>query len=175
YLQQALTSNGYCTGVFASPSMKGLLGYISCDDREITEHEFISLFREIYPHICMLDRTGEAPTEFEIMTAVAFLYFSRFADMALIETGMGGREDTTNVCSPIISIITNVAFDHTPFLGNTLEEIAFHKAGIIKNRTPVIVGNANPKVMDVINHIACSQAAPVYSLTNDFTYEIVEQ
>src|SRR5699024_1843992 len=175
YLQQALQANGYRVGVFSSPSMSGLLGYIFCNNNKITKNQFISLFREVYPYVRILDEAGEAPTEFEIMTAIAFLYFSRFTDITLIEVGMGGREDTTNVCHPILSIITNVALDHTAFLGDTLEEIACHKAGIIKNNIPVIVGKMNQKALAIIKHIACRKSAPTYTLLNDFFYERLEQ
>src|SRR5699024_728417 len=90
YLQQALQANGYRVGVFSSPSMSGLLGYIFCNNNKISKNQFISLFREVYPYDRILDVASDLPAEFEIMTAIAVIYFSCFTDITMIEVGMGG-------------------------------------------------------------------------------------
>ncbi len=115
-----------------------------------------------------MDKDGRAPSHFEIITALAFLYFSRNVDIAIVEAGMGGREDTTNVINPILSIITTVSKDHTAFLGNTLEEIAAHKAGIIKPFTPIITGVEGEGLIPIINE-ANEKRAVLYRFGMDFT------
>ena len=107
---------------------------------------------------------------FEMITALAFLYFSERVDIALIEAGMGGREDTTNCFQPILSIITNVAKDHTAFLGNSISEIAYQKAGIIKTGAPVVVGHLETEAFTVIKAEAEKHYTPVYQLGKDVIY-----
>ncbi|WP_010651049.1 bifunctional folylpolyglutamate synthase/dihydrofolate synthase [Oceanobacillus massiliensis] len=175
YIKNALQASGYQVGVFTSPSLTGLTGHIYLDDQEISEQSFLELCNEIHPVIKQLDRTGYAPTEFEIITALAFLYFSKNGDFALIEAGMGGREDTTNCFQPIISIITNVAKDHTKFLGDSLKEIAYHKAGIIKPGVPVVAGLLDSESLQVIVEEAEKRMTNLYRFGEDFSYEKMEQ
>lgn len=169
YLKNALILNGYTVGVFASPSLTGLTGHIFCNDKEITEEQFLVLFNEIYPAILELDRLGDSPTEFEIITVLAFVFFASSVDIALIEAGMGGREDTTNCFQPDLSIITNIAKDHTAFLGETIEEIAYHKAGIIKENVPVVIGKLDKSGFLPIYKEATMLHAPIYELAKDFS------
>ncbi|WP_099158660.1 bifunctional folylpolyglutamate synthase/dihydrofolate synthase [Virgibacillus ndiopensis] len=175
FLKNALICNGFHVGVFTSPSMEGLTGYIFIDDNPISEQMFISLLNEMHPAIQKLDNDHNHPTEFEILTALAFVYFAKNVDFALIETGMGGREDTTNCFKPILSIITNVAKDHIAFLGETQEKIAYHKAGIIKENVPVIIGDMRKDALSVICNEASKKSAPVKQLATDFNYEIIEK
>lgn len=175
YLKNALIANNYRVGVFTSPSMTGLTGHILINDQVIRDAEFIRLMNELYPSIKKLDLENESPTEFEIITVIAFIYFANSVDIALIETGMGGREDTTNCLKPIVSIITNVDRDHALFLGDTLEAIAKHKAGIIKNNVPVICGNLKEEVVPIITKEADKEQASIYKLGEQFTYTNVEQ
>lgn len=121
FIKDALQANGYHVGIFTSPSFSGLTGHMFIDNSAIPETKFVKLCNEIYPFIVQLDNENKSPTEFEIITALAFVYFSAHVDIVLVEAGMGGREDTTNCFQPLISIITNVARDHTAFLGNSLE------------------------------------------------------
>ncbi|WP_286170790.1 bifunctional folylpolyglutamate synthase/dihydrofolate synthase [Lentibacillus populi] len=169
YLKAALQANGNRVGVFTSPSPIGLTGHILFDDQPISETAFVHLLNEMYPVIQKLDSMNNHPTEFEIITAMAFVYFADQVDIALIETGMGGREDTTNCFTPIISIITNVTRDHMAFLGNTVKEIAFHKAGIIKQDRPVVIGDMNPEAFAVIEQEAYRNNARIYQFAQDFT------
>jgi len=114
------------------------------------------------------------PTEFEIITVMGFVYFAKHVDIALIETGMGGREDTTNCFHPVLSIITNVARDHTAFLGDTIAEIASHKAGIIKNGKPVIIGDMKQEALEVITAEARLKQTMIYQLGETFSYELIQ-
>lgn len=175
FINHALIANGYQVGVFTSPSFEGLTGHILMNGKKISDQQFLLLFNDIYPVVQSLDQSGIYATEFEIITAIAFLYFASHADIALIETGMGGRDDTTNCFQPILSIITNVDNDHANFLGKTLKEIAFHKAGIIKHKVQTIVGDVDKEAFTVMESEAKRKLAPLYLLGKDFTYEIVEQ
>ncbi len=168
FLQAALRANRYRIGTFTSPSLQGLTGFILNNGEPVSEEAFTALFQEIKPVIQQMDKDGRAPSHFEIITALAFLYFSRNVDIAIVEAGMGGREDTTNVINPILSIITTVSKDHTAFLGNTLEEIAAHKAGIIKPFTPIITGVEGEGLIPIINE-ANEKRAVLYRFGMDFT------
>lgn len=102
------------------------------------------------------------PSFFELTTALAFKYFAeQHVDIAVIEVGLGGRLDCTNIISPILSVITNISFDHTQFLGNTLAQIASEKAGIIKHKVPVIIGECNAETRSVFEHKAHEVEAPI--------------
>lgn len=175
FINQALQANDYQVGVFASPSLTGLTGHIFLNNTEISKREFLSICNEIFPIIQEMDHEQMAPTEFEIITAIAFLYFSRHSDIALIEAGMGGREDTTNCFQPIISIITNVAKDHTRFLGETVEDIAYQKAGIIKANAPVITGYLTEESLKMIEKEVQKHKTVSFRLGKDFHYAYNKQ
>src|SRR5690625_3069641 len=132
FMKNVLINNGYDVGVFTSPSFYGIRGHIEHNRSFIDNELFLHILELMKPAIKQLDDEENHPTTFEIITAVAFMYFKEHVDIVLVETGMGGREDTTNCFTPILSVITNVDFDHVGFLGDTLEEITAHKAGIIK-------------------------------------------
>ncbi|MBP1968804.1 dihydrofolate synthase/folylpolyglutamate synthase [Virgibacillus natechei] len=169
FIKNALMANGYQVGVFTSPSFTGLTGHIFINNSSMNEEEFLTLCNDAHPAIMQLDEEGDAPTEFEILTVLAFLYFSRNTNIALIETGMGGREDTTNCFQPILSIITNVSRDHTAFLGDTSAEIAYQKAGIIKNKAPVIIGDMDKEALHVMKEEAQIHETTLDQLGADFT------
>ncbi|MEC5422038.1 folylpolyglutamate synthase/dihydrofolate synthase family protein [Virgibacillus sp. C22-A2] len=172
FIKKALQINGYRVGVFTSPSLDGLTGHIFKDNTSISEESFVDILNEIHSIILHLDREGMSPTEFEIITAMAFMYFTKHVDIILIEAGMGGREDTTNCISPIMSIITNVEKDHTSFLGDTLREIAYHKAGIIKQDTPAIVGDMANEAREVVIQEAREKQVSLHQMGQDFIYEV---
>lgn len=171
FINKALQANGYQVGIFTSPSLTGLAGHIYLNDTEISKEEFLNLCNVIHPKIKQMDKENLAPTEFEIITALGFLYFSTHGNIALIEAGMGGREDTTNCFQPIISIITNIAKDHTKFLGDTIAEIAYQKAGIIKNNAPVITGMLETDALAVIKEEVCKKETDIFRLEEDFFYK----
>lgn len=133
-----LTAAGYRTGLFTSPHLKDFRERIRIDGRMISEEEVIGFVER---NRGTIDRVQ--PSFFEITTAIAFDCFARHeVDVAVVEVGMGGRLDSTNIIRPLVSVITNIGYDHTQFLGDTLEEIAGEKAGIIKEDTPVVVGES---------------------------------
>jgi dihydrofolate synthase / folylpolyglutamate synthase len=172
YIKATLMENKYRVGVFTSPSLTGLTGHILINDLPIKEEQYLELFNQLLPSIRELDLNGMHATEFEIMTAIAFMYFSEQVDIAIIEAGMGGREDSTNCIQPVVSIITNIAKDHASFLGDSLEEIAHHKAGIIKENIPVVVGGVDPTCLSIIDVEAKSKKSTRYLLDRDFFYTI---
>lgn len=135
-LSAILTSAGYKVGLFTSPHLLDFSERIRIDGVTVSQDyviDFVSKSEKIIDEF--------KPSFFELTTLMAFCYFRDMnVDIAVIETGMGGREDSTNIISPILSIITNISHDHTQFLGETLQMIAYHKAGIIKDNTPIIIG-----------------------------------
>lgn len=165
FLQNSLISSEYRVGVFTSPSFSGLMGHFIIDGKQISEVELINLLNSILPAIEKMD---DQPTEYEILTVMAFIYFKDNVDIALIETAMGGKEDTTNCFKPILSIITNVSIDHVDYLGSTIEAITHHKAGIIKTNRPVIVGEISAVSDTIIRNTARNLNAPTYFAGQDF-------
>jgi dihydrofolate synthase/folylpolyglutamate synthase len=160
-LAAIMHSAGYKTGLYTSPHLydfrerikvsgSGKLELVTCD--------FVVEFTQnMKPLIEQIE-----PSFFEVTVAMAFEWFARQrVDVAIIETGLGGRLDSTNIISPVLSIITNIGFDHTQLLGNTLGDIAFEKAGIIKNNTPVIIGESLPETTGVFNQKAKAENAKV--------------
>lgn len=171
FLKAALQQNGYRVGVFTSPSMSGITGHIIIDDQPIDENQFLKLFNNLLPTIEKLDLKNMPPTEFEIITAIALMYFQKQTDFVIIETGMGGREDATNCIQPLLSIITNIAKDHASFLGDTVEEIAYQKAGIIKQGIPTVLGNIEDPSLSIIQAEAQSKNSTIYRLHNDYYFQ----
>lgn len=153
YLQR----HGYKTGVYTSPHYTDIRERIKINGQLISEKSFVECLNRFLPAIEAIQ-----PSFFEIICAMAFLYFKEEeVDFAIIETGMGGRLDSTNIIQPILSVITNISFDHQQFLGDTLEKIAFEKAGIIKENIPVIIGERIPQTENVFISGAQEKNAPV--------------
>ncbi|MEF2292704.1 MULTISPECIES: bifunctional folylpolyglutamate synthase/dihydrofolate synthase [Virgibacillus] len=171
FVKQGLQASGYQVGVFTSPSLHGIRGYIYVEEEPISEQAFLKVWEKVYPAVQELDQKNQSPTEFEILTAIAFFYFVTNVDIAVIEAGMGGREDTTNCIIPLVSIITSVSKDHMAFLGQTIPEIALHKAGIIKQGVPVVIGQLQLAAKEVIIQEAEAKEAPVYQLGLHFHYQ----
>lgn len=151
-LSAILAESGYTVGGFSSPALTDLTDSFRINGENISDDDFNDVMADLIP-ICedMVDK----PTEFEVLTAAAYELFNRKnCDIALIECGMGGETDSTNVVEkPLLSVITNIALDHTAFLGDTIEEIARCKAGIIKNSRPVLYGG-NESALAVIRDIS---------------------
>ena len=140
-----LQAQGYKVGLFTSPHLVSLTERIRINGTPIPEDQVADF---ITRHRAFLDETQ--PSFFETMTALAFDYFVREqVDFAVVEVGLGGRLDSTNVLTPILSVITNIGLDHTEFLGNTLSKIAREKAGIIKPHVPCVIGETHPQTMNV--------------------------
>lgn len=170
YLKSIFIEAGYNVGTFTSPAIIRVNDKIQLNGEEIPDQEFALLIDQIKPTIAKLSETKlGAPTEFEILTAVAFLYFARKKpDIVLLETGLGGRLDSTNVIKPLVSIITNIGHDHMDILGNTIGEVAKEKAGIIKGGIPVVSGCKQKEAKLVIEEVAAQKSAPLYQLEKDF-------
>lgn len=141
----ALQAAGYKVGLFTSPHLVSLTERIRINGQPIPEAEVAAFVTQ---HKAFLDELQ--PSFFETMTAMGFAYFvQEQVDIAVVEVGLGGRLDSTNVLTPILSVITNIGLDHTEFLGNTLTKIAKEKAGIIKAGVPVVIGESHPQTMNV--------------------------
>uniref|UniRef100_A0A7U3YDD2 Dihydrofolate synthase/folylpolyglutamate synthase n=1 Tax=Geobacillus sp. (strain Y4.1MC1) TaxID=581103 RepID=A0A7U3YDD2_GEOS0 len=172
YLRHILQAAGYSVGTFTSPYVEKFNERISVNGRPIRDKEIVELVRAIQPLAEELETTElGAPTEFEVITAMMFYYFGKKnnQDVVIIEAGLGGRFDSTNVIYPILSIITNIGYDHMNILGETLEKIALEKAGIIKSGVPVITAVNQPEAWAVIAGKAKSLKAKTYRLGEDFS------
>lgn len=152
-----LQSAGYKVGLFTSPHLVDFRERIRVNGRMVPESYVVDFVRDERPFFEPLH-----PSFFEITTAMAFKYFAdEHVDIAVVEVGLGGRLDCTNVITPILSVITNISFDHQQFLGHTLAAIAGEKAGIIKPGIPVVVGETDASTRPVFAHAAESAGAPV--------------
>lgn len=163
-----LQAHGYRVGLFTSPHLVSFTERIRVNKKEIGERDVIDLTIEIKS---MIDKVkhGLSPTFFEFITVMAFLYFSRKnVDWAVIETGMGGRLDATNVIMPAVSVITRIGLDHQEFLGDTIRAIAIEKAGIIKEGIPLITASQDEDALDVIINRAAEMGSESHVYNRDF-------
>ncbi len=157
-LAAILQTAGYKTGLYTSPHLKDFRERIKVNGEMVSEDFVISFTENITPLIEEIE-----PSFFEITVAMAFDYFKQQqVDIAIIETGLGGRLDSTNIITPEISVITNIGWDHMNLLGNSLEEIAFEKAGIIKENIPVVIGETLPETWPVFEKKAKEENAPLF-------------
>jgi len=173
FIASMLQTAGYRVGLYTSPHLVTFTERIRINNALITEAKVVELAQRVrdgWRGAVASDGQGELiPTFFEVTTAIAFAYFAEEnIDIAVIETGMGGQFDSTNVITPLVSVITNIDLEHQEFLGTTLEQIAFEKAGIIKPCIPVVTGAVQPEVVDVIEREATARNAPVYRLSQQF-------
>ena len=154
----ALQASGLRVGLFTSPHLVSLTERIRINGMPIPEEEVATW---VTRHRAFLDEIQ--PSFFETMTALAFDYFvQQKVDIAVIEVGLGGRLDSTNVLTPLLSIITNIGLDHTEFLGNTLAKIAREKAGIIKPRVPIVIGETHPQTINIFMERAQACESEIY-------------
>lgn len=173
FIASMLQAAGHRVGLYTSPHLVSFTERIRIDNAPITEAKVVELaarVRDASRKAAGPDGTAALnPTFFEVVTAMAFTYFAEEGvDLAVIEVGMGGRLDSTNVITPLVSVITNIELEHTEFLGTTLSRIAGEKAGIIKQGIPVVTGAMQQEVITVIEREAAAQKAPVYRLPKDF-------
>jgi folylpolyglutamate synthase/dihydrofolate synthase len=163
-----LRSAGYKVGLYSSPHLVDVRERIIINGKKIPRKDF----DQIIAHI--KEKTKKPLTYFELLTAAAFVFFQRRkVDIAVLEVGLGGRLDATNVCKPLVSIITNIAFDHMAYLGNTLESITREKAGIIKQNGICVTAVKQKKVLQVLKNICSRRKAKLYRLGADI--KIVKQ
>ena len=161
-IANVLTSAGYSTGMYISPHLYSNTERMTIDGREITQEDFVVYALEVMDTVRLMREKGlEEPTQFEMYTAMALLYFQRSnVDFAVIEVGLGGRYDATNVIDPLLSVITSISYDHTDILGDTIEKIAYEKAGIIKEGAAVVMyPQLFPEAVSVIESICTEKAA----------------
>jgi dihydrofolate synthase/folylpolyglutamate synthase len=171
-LASILTESGFRTGLFTSPHLVSFTERIRINGQKISEDEVIDLASQV--RTCIGDSPVN-PTFFEFVTAMAFYYFAREkVDWAVIETGMGGRLDATNVLNPEITIITNINRDHCEFLGDTVSDITYEKAGIIKHTVPVITASPMPEVVTQLKQIAESHDAEIHVYNKEFSGTILQ-
>ena len=157
-ISSVLQESGYKTGAFTSPHIKDFRERIRIG-KDFIDKDFITEF--IINNRFKIERLGL--TFFEISFAMAVDYFSKnMVDYAIFEVGLGGRLDATNVLEPVVSVITNIGYDHKEFLGNSLEEIAMEKAGIMKHNNPIVIGEKNEKLRDLFKIEADKKSAPIY-------------
>lgn len=166
-LAAILQQSGYRTGLFTSPHLLDFRERIRVNGEMITEEavvDFTARYLALEQHC--------RPSFFELTTMMAFEWFQKQrVDFAVIEAGLGGRLDTTNIITPILSVITNISLDHTALLGSTPEAIAYEKAGIIKRGVPVVVGNARGAVREVFENKACKEDAPIVFASDHFMWK----
>lgn len=171
-LRAMLMETGLNIGSFTSPFITRFNERIALNAKPISDEDLTRFARKVEPVVQQLDQelpTG-GPTEFEIDTAIMFCYFAeKQPNLVLLEVGIGGLYDSTNVITPLVSVITTVSWDHMKYLGDTLAKIAHQKAGIIKEKVPVVIGRLSPSAHQVIMEEATEKNAKVYELGKDFS------
>ncbi|MGM0582568.1 MAG: bifunctional folylpolyglutamate synthase/dihydrofolate synthase [Bacteroidota bacterium] len=171
FLASVLKESGYKTGLYTSPHLKSFTERMRINGASISEEEVIQYVEKFKPIIEEL-----SPSFFELTTAMAFDYFAKEdVDIALIEVGMGGRLDCTNVIQPEVSIITQIGLDHQQFLGDTLEEITKEKAGIIKDNIPIVCSVIENELKLIIREVANSKNAPFFDSKEKYKISIKEE
>ncbi|MGE7688035.1 bifunctional folylpolyglutamate synthase/dihydrofolate synthase [Lysinibacillus sp. NPDC097214] len=174
-LREMLQHAGYKVGAFTSPHLERVNERMTINGMQINDAQFLHYMNNV-AEIIETHYEGEFPSFFEVVTLIMFQYFAdEEVEFALIETGLGGRLDATNVVTPLISIITTISLEHTAFLGDTLAKVAFEKAGIIKESVPVVVGVKSEEALSVISEVANDRHAPCLVLGKDFTVENTEK
>jgi len=163
----ALQHEGYKVGLYTSPHLRDFEERIQINRVPIDRESFVTLVDELKPNITSIPKLNT----FEIATALAFLYFSKEkVDIAVIEVGLGGRLDATNVIMPKVSVITTLYLEHTKILGDTLSQIAFEKGGIIKPGIPVVVSPQDDEAKQTVTQIAIEREAPLIQMGVDFSF-----
>lgn len=172
FLRQLFQAHGLRVGSFVSPHMVSVHDRICIDSQPISDHDFQRYLQKVYDLEQEVTTRYEPFRYFEVMVLIMFLYFKdQQPDLALVEVGIGGLLDTTNVVAPVLSLITSIGMDHQDLLGSTLGEIAEQKAGIIKENVPVVLGPLSPETTAICRQIALDKQAPVYQFGQEFTYK----
>lgn len=170
-LESIFRAAGWRTGLYTSPHLVRLGERVQVSRQLLSEREIADFTAELKPIAEQVSRANpdDHPSFFEFMTAMAFLQFARKScDVSMIEVGMGGRLDATNVVMPEVSVITSVSLDHCEMLGDTIEKIAAEKAGIVKHGRPVVIGMLPPAAEQVVRAIAASRQSPVHSVREQY-------
>jgi dihydrofolate synthase/folylpolyglutamate synthase len=166
-IASTLQACGYKVGLYTSPHLEDFRERIIINGEMISEHDVIDLADQMRP---LTEKVPETTT-FELTTAMAFLYFAHEkVDIAVLEVGLGGRLDATNVVDPVVSVITSISYDHMSVLGNTLTEIATEKGGIIKPGRPVVIAPQKPEAGDTLVNIATDRNSPYIKVTDEYKF-----
>ncbi|WP_029189068.1 bifunctional folylpolyglutamate synthase/dihydrofolate synthase [Streptococcus suis] len=172
FMRQLFQAHGLRVGSFVSPHMVSVHDRICIDSQPISDHDFQHYLQKVYDLEQEVAARYEPFRYFEVMVLIMFLYFKdQQPDLALVEVGIGGLLDTTNVVAPALSVITSIGMDHQDLLGSTLREIAEQKAGIIKENVPVVLGPLSPETTAICRQIAQDKQASVYQFGQEFTYK----
>ncbi|NJJ41665.1 bifunctional folylpolyglutamate synthase/dihydrofolate synthase [Paenibacillus apii] len=174
FLTSVLRQCGYSVGTFTSPYITKFTNRFQYNGEDIPEETLTAIANRLHPLVEEIAETPlGSPTMFEVTTALAILYYAEecYPDVVVWETGLGGRMDVTNIVTPIVSVITNVGYDHTDVLGDTLEKIAYEKAGIVKPGVPVVSSVSQPEAVSVLKDKAASCKSTLYLSGEQFTYE----
>lgn len=164
---------GYKVGLYTSPHIIDARERIQINESLIEEEEFLSILSQIYDYVKKIKSKNEIPSFFDIFTMLAFIYFSKNnVDIAIIEVGLGGRLDSTNIVNPILSVITSITYEHTEVLGKTLKKIASEKGGIIKENCPVVLGKNQKIVIEKIKEISDKKKSIFYYSQNNVKVEL---
>lgn len=175
-LASILKAAGFRTGTFTSPHLHSYTERFRINGIKITEKRIAEIITMLHPHLeAMVSEGFEHPTEFEVLTAGAFQFFyEEKVDFLVLEVGLGGLIDSTNIVNPLVSVITNVAMDHMDYLGHTLKDIAGIKAGIIKEGAPIVTASRNEKVLEVIKNTSVEKCTPLTLVGQDVTWEALQ-
>ncbi|WP_299978779.1 folylpolyglutamate synthase/dihydrofolate synthase family protein [Desulfobacula sp.] len=166
YIASILQKAGFKTGLYTSPHLVKFNERIAVNGEQISNKHVVDAYQAVHS----VDIGKRKATFFEITTAMGFYYFSKKnVDWAVIETGMGGRFDATNVIKPQVSVITNLSIEHTDYLGNTIKDLAKEKGGIIKQNTPVVTGVSQPSGLCVIKQVAKEKSSDLFIYKKDFS------
>ncbi len=172
FINSILMKTGYRTGLYTSPHLISFRERIRIDGEPISEKDLARLTEKISLHVEAMAKEGERPTYFEVCTMIAFLYFKNMkADFMVLEVGMGGRLDSTNIVKPLVSVITPISYDHVQHLGPTIRAIASEKCGIIKDRSIVVSSPQNIEALSVIKEAAANAGAKFYLMGKDAVFE----
>ncbi|WP_166238858.1 bifunctional folylpolyglutamate synthase/dihydrofolate synthase [Paenibacillus turpanensis] len=177
YLTRALMQAGYDVGTFTSPYLTRFTDRIQHNGVDLADEDLLNIANRLKPVADEMEGSDiGSPTMFEVTTAAALIYFATvsYPDFVVWETGLGGRLDSTNIVTPVVSVITNVGFDHTDVLGETIAEIAAEKAGIIKPGVPVVTTAEHPEALQVFRETAEQRKSKLYVLGEDFEVEVGE-
>ena len=174
FIRHIYQEEGLVVGTFTSPYIESFNERISVNGEGISDEQLVEIVQKVKPVVEEVEQTDlGAPTEFEVVTLIAIVYFATVAypDLVLFETGLGGRLDSTNVIHPMISVITNIGHDHMNVLGESIEQVAKEKAGIIKSGVPVISGVEQEEALNVIKDEIKSKWSKLYQYGNQFDTE----
>jgi len=173
-LAAVLQAAGYRVGVYTSPHLQSYEERFMVNGHSISEQDFASLLSGIQPHVDQVAAAiGEHPTQFEVLTAIAYDYFrAQQVDYVVLEVGLGGTLDSTNTITPLLSVITNISFDHMDRLGTTIAAIATNKAGIIKEGVPVVTA-ATGEALDIIEQAAAAKNSVAVNVLREYSWELI--